>query len=69
MYEAKMEKMKMIQEALNDTYTEELRLSRDLARAIDMEMQSYGKIVSEPIYQAWKRLADYYQKQIDAGVQ
>ena len=29
----------MLKEALDNTYTEELRLSRDLARAIDVEIQ------------------------------
>lgn len=49
-------------------YLEEIRLSRELMKAIDQEMQSFGEVVPYSVSVAYQRLRDLYKKQIDEGV-
>lgn len=53
----------------NETaYLDEIRLSRELARAIEQEIACYGQVVPHSVYQAYLRLQALYQREIDAGV-
>jgi hypothetical protein len=42
----------------------ELKLSRELANAIEQELQSYGQVIPHSVYQAYLRLNAHYQFQI-----
>lgn len=42
----------------------EIRLSRELARAIEQELQSYGQVIPHSVFQAYQRLSAHYQLQI-----
>lgn len=53
---------------MNDQYIEEIRLSRELARAIEQEVKTYGQVVPHSVYQAYLRLQALYQREIEAGV-
>lgn len=48
--------------------TTELQLSRELARAIEQEIQSYGNVVPHSVLAAYQRLNQYYQQQIEMGL-
>jgi hypothetical protein len=47
---------------------EEIRLSRELANAIEQELQSYGQVIPHSVMQAYQRLKAHYAKQIEAGL-
>lgn len=50
------------------SYTEEIRLSRELAKAIEQEIASYGQTVPYSVYRAYLRLVEHYHKQQEEGV-
>ena len=50
-------------------YTEEIRLSRELARAIAQLDEQYRNIVPQSIWQPYLKLRDHYLKEIDDAVQ
>lgn len=50
-------------------YGEEIRLSRALARAIDENIQQYGQVVPNDVYNAFVKLKQHYQKQMEHGIQ
>ena len=53
---------------MNNLLIEELRLSRELAKAIEQEFTTYGQVVPHSVFEAYKRLVLHYQKEIDQGV-
>lgn len=53
---------------MNPMHLEEIRLSRELAKAIEQELQSFGQVVPHSVYQAYLRLQAHYNKEIDEGV-
>jgi hypothetical protein len=53
---------------MNKEYYEELKLSRELASAIEMELQSYGQVVPESVYRAYQKLKEHYAIEIENGV-
>lgn len=54
---------------MNDVYYEELKLSRELAKAIGQEVESYGQVVPHSVMVAYTRLLQHYAKEIEEGVQ
>jgi predicted naringenin-chalcone synthase len=52
-----------------DDYAKEIQLSRALARAIEQELHQYGKVIPHSVLQAYNKLTEYYNKQIEEGVQ
>ena len=48
--------------------TEEIRLSRALARAIENNLNQYGQVIPQDVYNAYVKLKEHYQWQIDNGV-
>ncbi len=50
-------------------YTDEIKLSRELAREIEQAVQQYGQVVPHSVYQAYLRLKELYTKQIEEGIQ
>ena len=50
-------------------YLEEIRLSRELAKAIEQITAQYGGVVPESVYSAYLKLVDHYQKEMESGVQ
>ena len=44
----------------------EIRLSRDLARAIESNIEQYGNVVPHDVLQAYLKLKDYYAYQIES---
>ena len=53
---------------MNNYYLEEIRLGRELAKAIEQELESFGQVVPHSIFQAYQRLKELHQKQIDEGI-
>ena len=53
---------------LKSQHFEELRLSRELAKAIEQEIQSFGQVVPHSVHQAYLRLVEHYRKEIEEGV-
>ena len=53
---------------MNNYYLEELKLSRELARAIGQEIESFGQVVPHSVFETWKRLVEHYKKEMDEGV-
>lgn len=51
-----------------ESYTEEIRLSRELTQAISQEIASYGQTVPYSVYHAYLKLIEHYQKQQEEGV-
>lgn len=49
-------------------YLEEIRLSRALAMAIHQEIDSFGKVVPYSVLEAYNRLKEYYDKEIEEGI-
>ena len=47
---------------------EEIRLSRELANAIDQEIKSFGKVVPQSVLNAFNRLNEHYRKEMEEGV-
>ena len=54
---------------MNSNYIEELRLSRELAKAIGQEIESYGQVVPHSVMVAYKNLLQHYAREIEEGVQ
>lgn len=53
---------------MENYYFEEIRLSRELAKAIEQELESFGQVVPHSVFVAYNRLKELHQKQIDEGV-
>ena len=54
---------------MNEKDFEEIRLSRELAKAIGQEIESYGQVVPHSVMVAYKNLLEHYAREIEAGVQ
>ena len=50
-------------------YMEEIRLSRELARAIEQLDEQYRNIIPLSIWKPYLKLKEHYLKEIDDGVQ
>jgi hypothetical protein len=48
---------------------EELRLSRELAKAIEKELTSFGKVMPQSVLVAYDALKKHYAWQIENGIQ
>ena len=44
---------------------EEIKLSRDLARAVDQIIKQYGLVVPNSVVAPYNRLLEHYQKQME----
>jgi hypothetical protein len=53
---------------MNNLHFEEIKLSRELARAIEEEIASFGQVVPHSVFSAYMRLKELYNKQIEEGV-
>jgi hypothetical protein len=53
----------------DEMYLEEIRLSRELARAIEQITTQYGGVVPHSVYSAYLRLVEHYQKEMELGIQ
>jgi hypothetical protein len=51
------------------SYSEEIRLSRELAKAIQQEIDMYGKVVPQSVLTTYEALKKHYAWQIENGVQ
>lgn len=49
---------------MDNRYIEEIRLSRELTRAIESELASFGKVIPEPVYRAYIKLQELYRQQM-----
>jgi len=47
---------------------EEIRLSRELACAIEQEIHQWGQVVPHSVHEAYKKLKAHYERQIENGV-
>lgn len=65
----KRELKEFFEELQTDSYFEEIRLSRELAKAIGQEMESYGQVVPHSVMVAYKNLLEHYAREIEASVQ
>ena len=54
---------------MNNAYLEEIRLSRELMKAIGQEIEAYGQVVPHSVMVAYNRLLQHYAKEIEEGVQ
>lgn len=52
-----------------ESYLEEIKLSRALARAIEQEVESYGQVVPHAVMKRYFELKRFYEKQIGEGIQ
>lgn len=59
---------KGITNMVNGMHLEEIRLSRQLAQAMDQEIKGYGNIFPYAVQVALDKLKDHYQKEIEEGV-
>lgn len=46
---------------MENLYLQELRLSRELARAIEHELQQYGDVIPSSVRKAYLRLVEHYE--------
>ena len=46
---------------MENLYLQEIRLSRELARAIEQELNQYGKIIPPSIHTAYLKLVEHYE--------
>lgn len=46
---------------------EEIRLSRELARAIDQIIKQYGIVVPQSVIKPYNKLLEHYQKEMNYG--
>ena len=46
---------------------EEIKLSRDLARAVDQVIKQYGLIVPQSVIVPYNKLLEHYKKEMDYG--
>jgi hypothetical protein len=54
-------------EVHNIGHFEEIKLSRELANAIEQELQAYGQVIPHSVMQAYLRLKKHYEWQIENG--
>lgn len=54
---------------MNNDYLEEIRLSRELAKAIGQELESFGQVVPQSVMVAYTNLLRHYAREIENGVQ
>jgi hypothetical protein len=54
---------------MENEYYKELQLSRKLANAIQEEINSFGKVVPNSVYNAFIELKQHYEKQQESGIQ
>ena len=54
---------------MNDDYLEEIRLSRELAKAIGQELEQYGQVVPHSVMVAYTNLLKHYAREIEEGIQ
>lgn len=50
-------------------YAEEIRLSRALSRAIEQNLTQFGQVVPRDVYNAYLKLKEHYDFQIEHGLQ
>lgn len=48
---------------MENLYLQEIRLSRELARAIEQELNQYGKVIPSSVHAAYLRLVDHYERE------
>ena len=49
-------------------YLEEIKLSRELANAIGKEIDSFGEVIPYSVRQAYLRLLELYERQIENNI-
>lgn len=54
---------------MNNAHIEELRLSRELAKAIGQELESFGQVIPHSVMVAYRNLLQHYAKEIEEGIQ
>lgn len=54
---------------MDEAHYEEIRLSRELAKAIGLEIESFGKVVPHSVMEAYTRLLQHYAREIEEGIQ
>jgi hypothetical protein len=54
---------------MNESHYEEIRLSRELAKAIGQEVEQYGQVVPHSVMVAYKNLLQHYAREIEEGIQ
>ena len=60
---------KWVKTEIVNMYLEEIKLSRELANAIGAEIDSFGDVVPFSVQQAYLRLLELYERQIENGIQ
>jgi hypothetical protein len=48
---------------MENLYLQEIRLSRELTRAIEQELNQYGKIIPSSVHTAYLKLVDHYERE------
>jgi hypothetical protein len=46
---------------MENLYLQEIRLSRELARAIEQELNHYGKVIPSSVHAAYLKLVEHYE--------
>jgi hypothetical protein len=54
---------------IDEMYSKEIQLSRELMRTIEQELQSFGQVIPHSVHQAYLRLYEHYQSEIESGIQ
>jgi hypothetical protein len=50
-------------------YTEEIQLSRDLAKSIEQLDDQYKNVIPHSVWKAYLKLREHYRKEIQANIQ
>ncbi|NBX49446.1 hypothetical protein EBT25_05780 [bacterium] len=53
---------------LLQSYMKEIELSRALARAIEVEMKSYGPVIPHSVLKRYNELKKHYEQQMEEGL-